>query len=90
MEGVKESVALKLVRISTAESVAVYAGVKRRAEGRRVVGLFRFLWEDEGGGLVSGGGLGEEFEILALVSLLSVLEKARRAALENTLAWGVN
>lgn len=90
LEGVKESGGLKLVRISTAESVAVYAGVRRKAEGRRVVGLFRFIGEDESGRSIENRGLEEEFEVLALVSLLAVLERGRRAVLENSLALGVN
>lgn len=90
MEALKESGGLKLVRISRAESVAVYAGVRRKAEGRRVAGLFRFLGEDDLGRSIENGGLGEEFEVLALVSLLAVLERGRRAVLENKLALGVN
>ena len=78
------------MRISRAESVAVYAGVRRKAEGRRVAGLFRFLGEDDLGRSIENGGLGEEFEVLALVSLLAVLERGRRAVLENKLALGVN
>ena len=86
----RENGGLKLVRINTAETVAVYAGVRRNERGRRVVGIFRFLGEDDLGIVINGGGLGEEFEVLAIVSLLAVLERGRRAVLENRLAWGVN
>lgn len=81
------------MRISTAESVAVYAGVRRKEGGRRVVGVFRFLGEDDLGRVITGGGfsggLGEEFEMLAIVSLLAVLERGRRSVLENRLGRGV-
>ena len=86
----REGGGLKLVRIGTAESVAVYAGVRGTEGRRRVVGLFRFLGEDDLGRVINEGGLGEEFEVLAIVSLLAVLERGRRAAVENRLAWGVN
>ena len=85
-----ENGGLKLVRISTAETVAVYAGVRRNERGRRIVGIFRFLGEDDLGRVINEGGLGEEFDVLAIVSLLAVLEKGRRAVMENRLSWGVN
>jgi hypothetical protein len=81
---------LKLVRISTAETLAVYVGVRRNEGERRVVGIFRFLGEDDLGRVINERGLGEEFEVLAIVSLLAVLERGRKAVVENRLAWSVN
>ncbi|TAQ89879.1 hypothetical protein B7494_g1814 [Chlorociboria aeruginascens] len=76
---------LKLVRLSTGETVAVYAGTNNEGERgkKRVVGMLRFV-SGEGGqemGLGLGmSGLGEEWEVLALMSLLCVVERGKRAA----------
>lgn len=52
-------------------------------EERKVIGMFRFLPLPgaEAGG-VAGATLGEEFEVLAVMSLLSIVERGRRL-------WGV-
>ncbi|KAG9237865.1 hypothetical protein BJ875DRAFT_452635 [Amylocarpus encephaloides] len=87
-EGAKESGGLKLVRVSTGDTVAVYAGLGGTAKhvgsrSKRVLGMFRFL---SGGGLVN---LGEEFEVLAVMSILSVVEKSRRALVVQKAAFGI-
>jgi len=76
VESAREN-ALKLVRISTGEVVAVYAGLgysSKASNPSKVVGMFRFL---RGDGMV---GLQGEFELLAVMSILSVVERGRRAA----------
>ena len=73
---------MKLVRLSTGETVAVYAGTKK-AGVARLVGMFRFLVEET-------DGLGVEFEILALVALLCVVERGRRAKVAEKKALGIN
>lgn len=76
---------LKLVRVQTGDVVAVYAGLGQKAgEVRtRVVGMFRFL-QGEG-----DDGLGEDFEVLAVVSLLSIVEKGRRTMKAHRDAFGI-
>lgn len=78
---------LKLVRCTTGKTVAIYAGDR---EGRlddnpkKAVGMMRFLAGDEGGAGGGAGqgkagwGLGEEFELLAIMSILCVMERGRR------------
>ena len=62
---------MKLVRLKTGETMAAYAGMKKEGSAR-LVGMFRFLVAEQ-------DGLGSEFEVLALVSLISVVERGRRA-----------
>ncbi|KAH8687657.1 hypothetical protein BGZ60DRAFT_12907 [Tricladium varicosporioides] len=84
--GTKESGGLKLVRVTTGETVAVYAGLggsSRPTSSKRVLGMFRFL---SGEGLVN---LGEEFEFLAVMSILAVVEKSRRALVVQKAAFGI-
>lgn len=71
---------MKLVRTSTNETVAVYAGLGQTSlenNPSRVVGMFRFL-RGEG-----TGDLEEDWEILAVMSILSVVEKGRRIVREK-------
>ena len=80
-EGVKETGGLKLVRCITGETVAVYAGLGRGNGGeRRVVGMFRFLGERQG----------EEFDVMAVMTLVAVVERGRRAVRDNRIAMGIN
>jgi len=84
-DGNKESGGLKLIRVTTGETVAVYAGLGNvSSDERPVVGMFRFL---AGENLV---GLGEEFEILAVMSILTVVEKQRRAVVASKAAFGIS
>ncbi|TVY52083.1 hypothetical protein LCER1_G007965 [Lachnellula cervina] len=84
-DGNKESGGLKLIRVTTGETVAVYAGLGNVSnEERSVVGMFRFL---AGENLVN---LGEEFDILAVMSILTVVEKQRRAVVASKAAFGIN
>lgn len=64
--------------------LAVYAGLAtpRSRNPSRVVGMFRFLKGD------ASQGLGEEFEVLAVMSLLSIVERARRSLKQHQLAFG--
>lgn len=73
------------MRVQTGDVVAVYAGLGQKAgEVRtRVVGMFRFL-QGEG-----DDGLGEDFEVLAVVSLLSIVEKGRRTMKAHRDAFGI-
>jgi hypothetical protein len=73
------------MRCRTGDVLAVYAGLGQSSRARnpsRVVGMFRFLKGDP------SHGLGEEFEVLAVVSLLSIVEKARRSIKVQQLAFG--
>lgn len=82
MDGMRESGGLKLVRSITGEMVAVYAGLghsSRTRNPRRVVGMFRFL----------GDRLGEEFDVFAIMSILSIVERGRRAMEANKIAFGI-
>lgn len=84
-DGNKESGGLKLIRVTTGETVAVYAGLGNVGNDERpVVGMFRFL---AGENLVN---LGEEFEILAVMSILTVVEKQRRAVVASKAAFGIS
>ncbi|TVY46864.1 hypothetical protein LOCC1_G002789 [Lachnellula occidentalis] len=84
-DGNKETGGLKLIRVTTGETVAVYAGLGSVSnEERPVVGMFRFL---AGENLVN---LGEEFDILAVMSILTVVEKQRRAVVASKAAFGIN
>jgi hypothetical protein len=84
-DGQKESGGLKLIRVTTGETVAVYAGLGNVSNNASpVIGMFRFLTGDS---LV---GLGEEFEILAVLSILTVIEKQRRAVIASKAAFGIN
>lgn len=85
-EGAKESGGLKLVRVTNGETVAVYAGFggsARPPTSRRVLGMFRFL---SGTGLAN---LGEEFEVLAVMSILAVVERSRRSLDVQKSAFGI-
>lgn len=76
---------MKLMRCSTGEAIAVYVGVgnedwadkdrKRRARKERgkVLGMMRFLELESG-----SAGLGDEFELMAVMSVLGVMERWRR------------
>jgi hypothetical protein len=66
---------MKLVRIANGRTVAVYAGLGSRklATKTTVLGMLSF-WN--GNGKVD---MGEDFEVLAVMSLLAVVEKSRRA-----------
>lgn len=60
---------MRLVRCSTGETVAVYAGLDG-SEVSSVVGMFRFLdGEDD-----VRRGLGSDWEVLAILSVLCVVE----------------
>lgn len=75
IESARESGGLKLIRCSTGDVVAVYAGLgpsSRASNPSRVMGMFRFL-RGEG-----TAGLGGEFEALAVMSILTVVERNRR------------
>jgi hypothetical protein len=69
------------VRCATGEVVAVYAGLGEGADRdkkrnpRCVVGMMRFL---SGGERVGMRGLEGEWEVLAVMSILTVVEKNRR------------
>lgn len=83
VDGGRESGDLKLVRSITGETVAVYDGLgynprkpASTRNPRRVVGVFRFL----------GDRLGEEFDVFAVVSILSIVERGRRAEEANKIA----
>lgn len=66
----------------TGEEVAVYAGLgeganrDKKRNPRCVVGMMRFLSCGECGGME---GLEGEWEVLAIMSILTVVEKNRRA-----------
>ncbi len=76
IDSAKESGGLKLIRTSTGDVVAVYAGLgpsSRASNPSRVIGMFRFLRGE------CTAGLGGEFEALAIMSILSIVERNRRA-----------
>jgi hypothetical protein len=76
LESARESGGLKLIRMRTGDVVAVYAGLgpsSRASNPSRVMGMFRFLRGEE------TAGLGGEFEALAIISILSIVERNRRA-----------
>jgi len=76
LESARESGGLKLIRTNTGDVVAVYAGLgpsSRASNPSRVMGMFRFL-RGEG-----TAGLGGDFEALAIMSILSIVERNRRA-----------
>ncbi len=76
IESARESGGLKLIRTSRGDVVAVYAGLgpsSRASNPSRVMGMFRFL-RGEG-----TAGLSGEFEALAIMSLLAIVERNRRA-----------
>ena len=82
----RDSGGLKLIRVSTGDVIAVYAGLgqsSRASNPSRVLGMFRFLRGD------STVGLGEEFEVLAIVSILSLVERGRRVAKAHKQAFGL-
>jgi hypothetical protein len=66
---------MKLVRISTGRTVALYAGLgsRKHSPKTKVLGMLSF-WN--GAGSVD---LGEDFEFFAVMSLLTVVEKSRRS-----------
>ncbi|PBP20805.1 alternative oxidase [Diplocarpon rosae] len=71
----KNSGGLRLVRVSTGDVIAVYAGLRptlRATHPSRMLGMFRFL---RGDGMTD---LGEEFEMLAVMTILSLVERGRR------------
>ena len=75
IESARESGGLKLIRTSTGDVVAVYAGLgpsSRASNPSRVMGMFRFL-RGEG-----TAGLSGEFEALAVMSILAIVERNRR------------
>ena len=78
---IRRSSGLELVRCLNDETVAVYAGLSRNSTNknpRRVVGMFRFL----------GDRLGEEFDVFAIMSILSIVERGRRVVEANRLNMG--
>jgi hypothetical protein len=80
VESTRESGGLKLIRSSTGDVVAVYAGLgpsSRASNPSRVMGMFRFL---TGEGMA---GLGGEFEALAIMSILAIVERNRRVIKEH-------
>ncbi|KAH9214976.1 hypothetical protein DL95DRAFT_501777 [Leptodontidium sp. 2 PMI_412] len=82
----RDSGGLKLIRVSTGDVIAVYAGLghsSRASNPSRVLGMFRFLRGD------STVGLGEEFEVLAIMSILSLVERGRRVAKAHMKAFGL-
>jgi hypothetical protein len=84
-DGDKDTGGLKLIRVSTGDVIAVYAGLGQRPGGKtsRVLGMFRFL-QGEG-----SAGLGEDLEVLAIVSLLSIVERGRRTIRAHREAFGI-
>ncbi|KUJ14635.1 uncharacterized protein LY89DRAFT_686322 [Mollisia scopiformis] len=90
----RESGGLKLVRCTTGDVVAVYAGLgeggdrDKRKNPRGVVGMMRFL--SSGGDGVGLRGLEGEFEVLAVMSILTVVEKNKRAARKHRKALGAD
>lgn len=76
------------MRISTGDTIAVYAGLRGQAKAyshnsKRVLGMFRFL---SGKGMSS---LGEEFEVLAVMSILSIVERSRRGLAIQRKDYGI-
>lgn len=74
-----------MIRVSTGDVIAVYTGLGQNSRGSnpsRVVGMFRFLRGD------STVGLGEEFEVLAMVSILALAERGKRVAKAHKKAFG--
>jgi hypothetical protein len=87
LHGGNEGNGLKLVRTRTNETIAVYAGLGKRdgrGEAAKVLGTLKFVGQD------GGPNLGEDFEVLTVMSILSVVERARRAAKANFEALGMN
>ncbi|CAG8961305.1 hypothetical protein HYFRA_00013766 [Hymenoscyphus fraxineus] len=86
-EGRKESGGLKLIRMRNGETIAVYAGLagtmKTYGNSKRVLGMFRFL-----NGKVMGG-LGEEFEVLAVMSILAIVERSRSGLASQKREFGI-
>ncbi|XMA14084.1 hypothetical protein WAI453_006875 [Rhynchosporium graminicola] len=83
----RDSGGMKLIRVSTGDVVAVYAGLRQSSKAKnasRVQGMFRFLRGD------STVGLGGEFEVLAITSILSLVERGRRVAMAHKKAFGLN
>ena len=77
------------MRTSTGDVLAVYAGLgqdSRKSNPSRVVGMFRFL---KGDGTM-GFGLGAEFEVLAVLGIMSIVEKGRRAVKAHKEAFGMS
>ena len=82
----RDSGGLKLIRVSTGDVIAVYAGLghsSKKSNPSKVIGMFRFLKDD------SMVGLGEEFEVLAIMSILSLVERGRRVAKAHRRAFGL-
>ncbi|KAB8293098.1 hypothetical protein EYC80_007457 [Monilinia laxa] len=85
MTSKKGGVKMKLMRCSTGETIAVYVGVgnedwadkdrkkKSRKERGRVLGMMRWLELESG-----SAGLGDEFELMGVMSVLGVMERWRR------------
>lgn len=76
------------MRISTGDTIAVYAGLRGQAKAysnnsKRVLGMFRFL---NGKGM---GNLGEEFEVLAVMSILAIVERSRRGLAMQRRDFGI-
>lgn len=81
------------MRCSTGDVVAVYAGLgeggdrDKRRNPRAVVGMMRFLSGGRGQG-IGMRGLEGEWEVLAIMSILTVVEKNRRVARRQIKAFG--
>ncbi|KAF7876535.1 hypothetical protein EAF04_001624 [Stromatinia cepivora] len=85
MTSKKGGVKLKLMRCSTGETIAVYVGVgnedwadkerkrRPRKERGKVLGMMRWLELESG-----SAGLGDEFELMGVMSVLGVMERWRR------------
>ncbi|KAF8857101.1 hypothetical protein BDZ45DRAFT_727012 [Acephala macrosclerotiorum] len=88
----RESGGLKLVRCSTGDVVAVYAGlgegggIDKRKNPRGVVGMMRFLSGGRGKG--KGRGLEGEWEVLVVMSILTVVERNRRVVRRQREGFG--
>ncbi|ESZ96173.1 hypothetical protein SBOR_3448 [Sclerotinia borealis F-4128] len=85
MTSKRGGVKMKLLRCSTGETIAVYVGVgnedwadkerkrRPRKERGKVLGLMRWLDLESG-----SAGLGDEFELMGVMSVLGVMERWRR------------
>ncbi|KAF5876561.1 putative alternative oxidase protein [Botrytis fragariae] len=85
MTSKKGGVKMKLMRCSTGETIAVYVGVgnedwadkerkrRPRKERGKVLGMMRWLELESG-----SAGLGDEFELMGVMSVLGVMERWRR------------
>ncbi|QSZ32008.1 hypothetical protein DSL72_001577 [Monilinia vaccinii-corymbosi] len=85
MTSKKGGVKMKLMRCSTGETIAVYVGVgmegcadterkrKPRKPRRNVLGMMRWLELESG-----SAGLGDDFELMGVMSVLGVMERWRR------------